>query len=319
MKNAAPKELQEKPASSLKIPTSFHAPKKTVILNFLMAAAVLLLAGLYFGSPYLSPFFKRSLHTGISQNTNIDKDLDKANTNKLPNSNEKETYEKIEKNKQKNQESTSDNGSVAGATSDGGYPKVILPCTRNGNDLLVLVNKQYKLPSNYAPNNLVPVSNSGLRANVSGLYVRDTIINDLRALSNAAKAAGVDLSALSAYRSYSKQVSTYNYWVATLGKTQADRVSARPGHSQHQLGTTIDFSGKEVNNKLTTAFANTKAGKWLAKNAWKYGFAMSYPSGYENITGYSYEPWHFRYIGKANATNLHNSGKILENFLRGYN
>ncbi len=207
---------------------------------------------------------------------------------------------------------------TSGTGTASGYPTTILPCTRSGDDLLVLVNKQYKLPSSYAPGDLVPVSNSGIRTTKSGMQVRSIIISDLANMKNDMAAAGIDIAILSAYRSYSTQQSTYNYWVSVLGQAQADRVSARPGHSQHQLGTTVDFTSSEIGDQLGQQFANTQAGQWLAAHAWEYGFAIGYPSGHESVTGYSYEPWHFRYIGVENAASWHASGQILELWLRRY-
>ncbi len=200
------------------------------------------------------------------------------------------------------------------------YPSNIKTVKRNGNDLLVHVNKEYKLPSTYAPNDLVKASNSGIR-NGDNFYVRNILINDLRDLVNAAKADGIDLSIVSGYRSYATQVSTYNYWVQYNGGNvdAADRISARAGHSQHQLGTAIDFSSKEVSDNIGTRFSTTKASAWLQKNAHKYGFVLSFPSGYEHVTGFSYESWHYRYIGKTNALEMKNRGMILEEFLRNKN
>jgi D-alanyl-D-alanine carboxypeptidase len=196
------------------------------------------------------------------------------------------------------------------------YPAEILAATKSGDDLTVLVNKKYKLPANYSPSGLVAASTSGIRT-VGSISVRSVIISDLKELGTAAKAAGVNLSIISGYRSYSYQVSTYQYWVNyNKGSVDAaDRVSARPGHSQHQLGTTIDFSSSEIGDKIGSAFHNTKAAKWLAENAWKYGFAIAYPAGKETVTGYSYESWHFRYIGKANAATWKASGLVLDQWL----
>ena len=124
---------------------------------------------------------------------------------------------------------------------------------------------------------------------------------------------------VSGYRSYSTQINTYNYWVGVNGIDGADKISARAGHSQHQLGTAIDFSSSEVADGLGGSFRYTKAATWLAENAWRYGFAISYPSGYEAVTGYSYESWHYRYIGITNAKEMHDSGMILELYLRSKN
>ena len=97
----------------------------------------------------------------------------------------------------------------------------------------------------------------------------------------------------SAYRSYDYQAGLYNRHVEQLGKAAADRVSARPGHSQHQLGTTIDFGS------IAAGYGETPNGRWLAAHAWRFGFSLSYPAGYEEYTGYDYEPWHFRYLGRV--------------------
>lgn len=201
------------------------------------------------------------------------------------------------------------------------YSETIRPCTRSGDDLLVLVNKQFQLPSTYEPSDLVPLSNYGLRTTSSGLLIRSIIASDLSYMAAAAGGEGIDLAALSAYRSYATQQTTYNYWVAYNGgdTAAADMISARPGHSQHQLGTTVDFTTNEISDQLGQHFAGTAAGIWLAQHAWEYGFALAYPSGWETVTGYSYEPWHFRYIGKENAAEWHSTGLILELWLRGKN
>lgn len=198
------------------------------------------------------------------------------------------------------------------------YTKEIKPVTRSGDDLLVLVNKEYQLQQTYAPSDLVLASNSGIRRG-NNYYLRNILINDLKNLVNAATADSIDLSIVSGYRSYSTQVATYNHWVNVNGIDGADKISARAGHSQHQLGTAVDFSSSEVSDGLGGSFYTTKAAVWLYNNAWKYGFAISYPSGYESTTGYSYESWHYRYIGVANAQEMHNSGMILEVYLESKN
>src|SRR5690606_15165135 len=109
---------------------------------------------------------------------------------------------------------------------------------------------------------------------------------DLKRLNTDAKADGIDISVISAYRSYSTQASTYKYWVNYNGGSAAaaDKISARPGHSQHQLGTAVDFSSNEIGDRLGAEFNNTKGAKWLVENGWKYGFVLSYPSGHESTT-----------------------------------
>jgi D-alanyl-D-alanine carboxypeptidase len=204
------------------------------------------------------------------------------------------------------------------------YPPDIKGVTRSGNDLLVLVNKGYQLPSTYAPTDLISICNNvtNLRCvNNTNFLIRGILISDLQEMIDAATQDGIDLSIRSAYRSYATQQSTYNYWLSVNGGNVGvtDQISARPGHSQHQLGTTLDFSSGEINDGLGGTFASTQASKWLADNAWKYGFVIGYPAGYESVTGYMYESWHYRYIGKANAQDMVNSGMILELYLRSKN
>lgn len=201
------------------------------------------------------------------------------------------------------------------------YPAEILPVTKSGDDLLVLVNKKYQLSSSYVPGGITAISN--IDARIKGTQnIRAIIMDDLRALATAAKAEGLDLSIVSSYRSYQTQVSTYQYWVnynggGAAGIAAADTVSARPGHSQHQLGTAIDFSTGSVGDSVGSAFNTTPEAIWLANNAWKYGFVISYPAGHEATTGYAYEGWHYRYIGVANAAEWKASGEILEVWLGG--
>ncbi|HEU0206131.1 MAG TPA: M15 family metallopeptidase [Pseudolysinimonas sp.] len=122
--------------------------------------------------------------------------------------------------------------------------------------------------------------------------------------------SGAQLRVVSAYRSYTTQVATYNGWVSRLGQAQADRQSARPGTSEHQTGLAVD-----INTGSDQGFGATPAGTWLAANSYKYGFIVRYPDGFEPITGYEYEPWHFRFIGVDLATEMHTTGvQTLEQF-----
>jgi LAS superfamily LD-carboxypeptidase LdcB len=127
---------------------------------------------------------------------------------------------------------------------------------------------------------------------------------------------GHDIYVRSAYRSYAEQERTFAYWVSVLGEEEARRVSAEPGHSEHQLGTAADLTTADVGYDLTDAFGDTPAGRWLADNAHLYGFALSYPAGAEASTGYAYEPWHYRYIGPEHAAAWRASGVTLGEYLR---
>jgi D-alanyl-D-alanine carboxypeptidase len=171
-----------------------------------------------------------------------------------------------------------------------------------------LLDTTYKLRSTYAPPYLVPTSRAGISG---GGYVRSLVIPNLRAMTAAAKAAGASIRVRSAYRSYARQVGTFSYWVGRVGYTAALKVSARAGHSEHQLGTTIDFgSASGAVPWAYSDWATSKAGAWMKANAWQFGFVMSYPKGQSASSCYSYEPWHYRYWGLTRAKLIHDSGLV---------
>ena len=170
----------------------------------------------------------------------------------------------------------------------------------------VVVNKQHPInPINYAPSDLTSVGN--------GQQMRAEAASALQHMFSDAQAAGYTLVADSGYRSYSTQVSTYNGYVQQWGQTYTDTVSARPGYSEHQTGWAVDI-GTE-NCHVADCFGDTAGGKWAAANAYKYGFLLRYPSDLTDITGYSNETWHFRYIGPTLAEQLHKENVLtLEQF-----
>jgi D-alanyl-D-alanine carboxypeptidase len=171
----------------------------------------------------------------------------------------------------------------------------------------------YTLPSTYAPIDLTYTSNAGL---TGGGKVRRVALADLTAMTSAAKAAGKPIAVSSAYRSYATQASLFSSDVDRLGYDDALLHTARPGHSEHQLGTTIDFkSKKSTDTSADGDWAHTKAGAWMFNNAWKYGWVMSYPQGKTSITCYQYEPWHYRYFGRTVAAQIHNSGLTTREWL----
>ena len=176
-----------------------------------------------------------------------------------------------------------------------------------------LLDTYYKLPSTYAPSGRTNTSAAGLTA---GFYVRSIVIPDLKAMASAARAAGARLAVQSAYRSYSNQKATFDYWVRVDGYATAIKESARAGHSEHQLGTTLDFRSYSGGAPWNYSdWGTTKAGAWLKANAWKYGFLMSYPKGKSSVTCYAYEPWHYRYVGKDVAAKVRASGLTLREYL----
>jgi D-alanyl-D-alanine carboxypeptidase len=174
-----------------------------------------------------------------------------------------------------------------------------------------LLDTNLRLPADYQPWDLVSVR----RADIAGSgKVRSRMIRDLKALAAAARKAGKPLAVRSAWRSYDYQQALFDSYVRTYGRAQALKFSARPGHSEHQLGTTVDFTvGPGV--PLSTKFGDTPSGKWLRRNGPKYGFIMSYPKGKKAASCYGYEPWHWRYFGRKLARQIHESGQVPRRYL----
>jgi zinc D-Ala-D-Ala carboxypeptidase len=195
--------------------------------------------------------------------------------------------------------------------------------------LLLPVNRQRGLPDGYEPSDL---------SWYGGRLVRSLVKPDLSAMVEAAAKDNVELAAISGYRSPEEQSLAFQsaIWRAMARERTEDgrpidvaeaeirvaRFVAPPGHSQHQLGTAIDFSSWEVNYGLNPSFAETESGRWLEQHAWEFGFVLSYPRNGEARTGYAYEPWHFRWIGKNLAmalqhdNYLHHPTLIVDDYLR---
>lgn len=159
-------------------------------------------------------------------------------------------------------------------------------------DGILIANKTYSLPSDYNPGALLDECQQAFDA-----MVYDAAYND-----------GLQLYEQSGFRSYATQERIYNNYVAADGQSEADTYSARPGHSEHQSGLAIDV------NSLSSSFAETAEGIWLAENCHKYGFILRYPAGKTDKTGYIYEPWHIRYVGVDIATAIYESGLCLEEY-----
>lgn len=160
----------------------------------------------------------------------------------------------------------------------------------------LLVDKRHPLPSSYAPNDLIQFSDIkndvSYLLNRNDLSLRKAAADALEEMAAAARADGITLLVSSTYRSYAYQRQVYARNVAELGEVEANRVSAKPGESQHQLGLAVDFGS------ITNDFAESKAGLWMTENASSFGWSLSFPKEYEYVTGYSWESWHFRYVGK---------------------
>jgi zinc D-Ala-D-Ala carboxypeptidase len=178
--------------------------------------------------------------------------------------------------------------------------------------LWVIVDKQRPLqPKSWIPPDLVtpdvPHTNvPQLRRAAAAALVR---------MIAAAKADGVGVVSQSAYRPYTTQKSIFERNLASLGETKTLQLTAKPGYSEHQTGLADDLGDASGRCGLATCFATTPAGGWLKANAWRYGWVLRYPKGYKAVTGIQWEPWHFRYVGKALAAEVHRTGTpTLEQF-----
>jgi len=179
-------------------------------------------------------------------------------------------------------------------------------------DILAPLDKERRLGADCSPPDLVALP--GEMSSGGTQYLRADAAAAFRELFGAALADGFTIFAASSYRSYATQVAVYAGHVANLDQARADRISARPGHSEHQLGTTTDVTSASAGFGLDS-FEGTPEADWLAANSWRFGFIVSYPAGKEAITGYSYEPWHIRWVGKEEAARVRESGLTLHEWL----
>lgn len=179
-------------------------------------------------------------------------------------------------------------------------------------DILAPVDKTHRLTEDCVPPDLVELP--AARSAQGAQYMRAEAANALLQMFDAADAeAGYSFSANSTYRSYQTQAAIYQSAVNAFGQAYADRSSARPGHSEHQMGTTADIGARGL---YLEDFVGTPEADWVAENAYRFGFIVSYPDGKEHITGYMYEPWHVRYVGVDVAAQVMDSGLTLHEFLR---
>jgi LAS superfamily LD-carboxypeptidase LdcB len=201
------------------------------------------------------------------------------------------------------------------------------------------VDRTYMLPDGYSPPDLVSAISGRLVPTPRGVFeaptaadqllrrgdpaylellvddqnavVRRITYDDLTAMRAAATAAGIRLVILSAFRSYARQVATFDYWVSVSGYDRALNASARPGHSEHQLGTTVDFGDSVAAPWEYADWATTPSGAWLREHAREFGYVMSYPPRSTEVTCYVYEPWHYRWVGRDLAMTIERSGVPL--------
>jgi len=182
-------------------------------------------------------------------------------------------------------------------------------------ELTWVVDKTRPLPDGYVPDDLVFLPDAVVPPGFEGRQLDAEAAEHFVELVAAAAVEGYDLRARSTYRSYDEQVWTFAYWIEQLGQTEAERISAKPGHSEHQLGMTADVTSPSVGWTLSEAFGETPEGVWLLENAYRFGFGESYSIDGEETTGYAYEPWHIRYVGVGCAESWRESDLTLVEFL----
>ncbi|ABW18240.1 M15 family metallopeptidase [Alkaliphilus oremlandii] len=186
----------------------------------------------------------------------------------------------------------------------------------NTNDILVVVNKKRHVASDYKPEDLVvPNVKFSFSGEHEKKYMRQEAATSLEKLFEQAKEEEIHLFAVSGYRSYSTQERVFNGFVNQYGEEKANKFSARPGESEHHTGLAMDVSSQSAEFRLLESFGDMPEGKWLKENAHKFGFIIRYLKEKTDITGYTYEPWHIRYVGKAVAEEIYNAGITLEEYL----
>lgn len=184
--------------------------------------------------------------------------------------------------------------------------------TNTSLDTAMLVNKYYVLDSSYNPDDLVTISQTYSWGDAGSQHVREVAYSAFLDMWNAAQEEGYYLMVSSSYRSYEEQEIVYNNYKNASGERYADSIAARPGSSEHQTGLTLDIFSRDNSNRTT--FAGSEVANWLAENSYKFGFILRYPEDKEDITGYSYEAWHFRYVGEDIAYYIYEHDITFEEY-----
>ncbi|WP_085993502.1 D-alanyl-D-alanine carboxypeptidase family protein [Oceanobacillus senegalensis] len=186
----------------------------------------------------------------------------------------------------------------------------------NPYDQLSLINKDFALPADYIPEDLVvPDVRFPFTEDLPKKQMREVAARALEDLFEAADEEGLELFAQSGYRSFERQEAIFTSNVNLHGEEAANTFSARPGESEHQTGLTMDVTSPDIGFKLIVEFGETDEGKWIAEHAADFGFIIRYPKGKEEITQYQYEPWHLRYVGEKAAKEITEKGITLEEYL----
>ncbi|WP_113929301.1 M15 family metallopeptidase [Bacillus sp. P14.5] len=186
----------------------------------------------------------------------------------------------------------------------------------NPENTLALVNKEFGLTGDYKPNDLVRPEVPFVfgSQDIEKAYIRQEAAKALEEMFAAAEQDGQYLTAISGYRSYQYQQALLEREIKQFGEEKAVKAVAPPGNSEHQSGLAMDISSKSNDFQVSIELENTPEGKWMKENAHQFGFILRYPKGKEDITGYQYEPWHFRYVGKEPAQVIYENDWTLEEY-----
>lgn len=183
-------------------------------------------------------------------------------------------------------------------------------------EMIILINKEHELAKDYVPEDLTRISAFAPGRDDSARYMRKEAAEQLAVMFAAAEKEDLKIVITTAYRSYGLQKAIFDSNVAKKGSIEAaNKTSAKPGQSEHQTGLATDLSTAGLNYEITYDFGTSKEGLWIAQHCWEYGFIIRYPSGREDSTGYTYEPWHIRYVGKDAASFITKQGQTLEEFI----
>ncbi|NMA03616.1 MAG: M15 family metallopeptidase [Clostridiales bacterium] len=208
-----------------------------------------------------------------------------------------------------NQEQNNAGGKGNNISEDGKQP------VENVDDILVIVNKKRYLESDYKPVDLViPNVKFSFDGEHEKKYMRKEAAEALEEFFGQAYEEGIYIFALSGYRSYNTQKWLFENRASKIGEEEANKLIARPGESEHQTGLAMDITSQSVQFDLKEKFGETEEGKWVKDNAHKFGFIIRYTKDKEDITGYNYEPWHIRYVGKEAAREIYNKGIAFEEY-----
>lgn len=188
-----------------------------------------------------------------------------------------------------------------------GYANVLTEHTGYDDWQRTILDTILRLPEDYEPRDLVSTRRAGVGDKKRKQEVRGFVIGDLAAMVKAAKKAGNPIAITWGYRSFQTQRWVFSYWSKRKGREATLKTAARPGHSEHQLGTALDFKSKGALN-VDGGWRYEPAGVWMREHAWEFGFIESYPLAAEEKTCYSHEPWHYRYFGREIAAQIHESG-----------